>query len=260
MKVALIGYTGFVGRNLERQLCFDGKYKYNSKNITDIQGKSFDIIYCSGVSAVKWLANMDPDSDLINIVSLLLSLERVKTNRFVLLSTIDEYRKPINVSETTPISTEGHHAYGTHRRLVENFVQERFSNYHIIRLPGLFGDGLKKNVIFDLLNNNQIEKIHSDSIFQFYNLNSLSHDIQIVINTGLSIVNFATEPVSVKEIASHAFGVEFDNRPHANPSHYDMQTNHARFFGVEGRYLYRRKNVLDGIKVYADSYKRKNVL
>ena len=42
MKKALIGYTGFVGSNLQAQIKFDDFY--NSKNIQDIKDKEYDVV------------------------------------------------------------------------------------------------------------------------------------------------------------------------------------------------------------------------
>ena len=61
MKRCLIGYTGFVGNNLAEQTEFD--FVYNSKNIHEIQGKTFDIVYCAGMPGTKWIANKNPEKD-----------------------------------------------------------------------------------------------------------------------------------------------------------------------------------------------------
>ena len=53
-RACLIGYTGFVGGNLARQYAFDDCY--NSRNIEQIRGRSYDLVVCCGVSAVKWQA------------------------------------------------------------------------------------------------------------------------------------------------------------------------------------------------------------
>jgi len=42
MRIALVGYTGFVGSNLRVQYPFDDLY--NSKNIADIEGKEYKTV------------------------------------------------------------------------------------------------------------------------------------------------------------------------------------------------------------------------
>ena len=65
MRAALIGYTGFVGSNLARQLRFDATY--NTSNIESIAGEEFDLLVCAGVRAEKWIANANPDADRAGI-------------------------------------------------------------------------------------------------------------------------------------------------------------------------------------------------
>jgi hypothetical protein len=43
-------------------------------------------------------------------------------------------------------------AYGRHRRLLEIFCETQFDNCLVVRLPALFGRGLRKNFMFDLMN------------------------------------------------------------------------------------------------------------
>ena len=88
-KTALIGYTGFVGSNLH--LDYEFADVYNSKNINDIIDKEYDCIICAGITAQKWYANLHPNEDLEQINSLLNILKSVKTNLFILISTIDIY-------------------------------------------------------------------------------------------------------------------------------------------------------------------------
>lgn len=248
MASCLIGHTGFVGSNLIRQIEFD--CTYNSTNIDEARGKSFDVVYCAGVSAVKWMANKEPDIDLNGIMKLINVLREIDAGRFVLLSTIDVYRCPVGVDEETPISSAGLHAYGTHRRMVESFVAERFPLHHIVRLPGLFGDNLKKNIIYDFLHHNQEDAIHSDAVFQFYGLHRLATDIGTVIDSDLRLINFATEPISVKNIAAVAFERKFVNHPFDNPPHYDMRTRFGSYFGSDTPYILSGGEVLDEIRAF----------
>jgi hypothetical protein len=57
MKNAILGYSGFVGTHLCDRI--EDCDLYNSKNIKDIHGKSYDTIYCAWLPAVKWKANRD---------------------------------------------------------------------------------------------------------------------------------------------------------------------------------------------------------
>jgi nucleoside-diphosphate-sugar epimerase len=245
---ALIGFSGFVGGHLDRQLSFESRF--NSGTIERMRGKTFETVFCAGVSAIKWLANKEPEKDLHGMVSLLTSLESIRAERFVLISTIDVYADPVGVDEDTVMSTEGLHPYGTHRRLLETFVQERFPLHHIVRLPGLFGDGLKKNVIYDLLHDHEVENINGDAVFQFYNLAGLTKDIGVAINNDLRVVNFATEPITVKDLAACCFDRQLPPGAVDNPPRYDMKTRHAPLFGATGDYLYSRRAVFDDLKKF----------
>lgn len=255
MKRALIGYTGFVGSNLRTQGQFDDFY--NSKNIEEIKGKEYDEICCAGAPAAKWIANQKPTEDLHSVCSLIDALREVKTKRFILISTVDVYKAIINVDEGTSIDLQNHHAYGTHRRMIETFISERFLNHHVIRLPGLFGDGLKKNIIYDFLHNNETQKIHSEAVFQFYSLDTLTDDIQKVIDNDIKLINFATEPTSVKEVIEAGFDMDFDNKLTPNAPFYDMHTKHAETFGKKGTYMQSKEEVLQKVKDFVTRTKAK---
>jgi hypothetical protein len=145
---ALIGYTGFVGNNLVNEQYM---HQYNSKNIKDIIGHEFDQVVCCGIRAEKFLANTYPQQDLEGIQALIKVVEQVKCNKFILISTIDIYKEPRDVNEDTSIEVTGLHAYGANRYYMEEFVRSHFDDYLIVRLPALFGKGLKKNFIYDMI-------------------------------------------------------------------------------------------------------------
>lgn len=228
MKTALIGYTGFVGSNINRQASFDELY--NSKNINDIKGKTFDLVVCAGVPAVKWWANQNADEDLSIIESLAEVYKSINAKRFVLISTVDVYPTPINVTEATEIKADDVCPYGKHRLILENLLEGQFDYFHVIRLPGLFGKGLKKNIFFDMLCGNILEKINLESSFQWYPLSRVWKDIQTVINADLQLVNLAVEPVSSRLIKKSFFS-ELDVGSDPFPvAQYDMKTEHAKNF------------------------------
>ena len=110
----LIGHTGFVGGTLMRARDWDALY--NSANITEIADESFDLLVCAGVSAVKWLANKDPEADRAGIKRLTDPLSTVRAREVVLISTIDVYPDPARGGdEGTVIDPAVNHPYGRHR-------------------------------------------------------------------------------------------------------------------------------------------------
>lgn len=247
MTAALIGHTGFVGGNLLRQREFDAVY--NSSTIGDIAGRSFDLVICSGAPAEKWKANAAPERDLENLDRLATALSTVKAKKLVLISTVDVFISPIEVDEESPTPSEGLHAYGRHRRQLEETVSAAFDAV-IVRLPGLYGPGIKKNVIYDFLHDNEVHKIDSRGVFQFYNLGRLWRDIETAMTAGLPLVHLATEPVSVADVARAAFGIEFTNEVSAAPARYDMRTRHATLFGGSGFYIENKTSELGGIAAF----------
>jgi nucleoside-diphosphate-sugar epimerase len=245
MASALIGSTGFVGGNLLRQARFEDGY--HSRNIGELAGRSYDLIVCAGAPAVKWKANREPEEDRAQLDRLMQALAGVKASHLVLISTVDVYPVPVDVDEGTPIAPEQGAPYGRHRLLLERFVAERFS-HTIVRLPGLFGPGLKKNIIYDFLHHNAVDAINADSVFQFYPLETLWPDIQRVRAGGLSLMNFATEPTSVREIAREVFGRQFEGAGQGAAARYDFRTRHADLFGREGGYIQSRADILAAMR------------
>lgn len=238
---ALIGYTGFVGSNLLRQKPFDALYA--SRNIADIASRSFGRVVCAGVQAKKWWANLHPQEDWAGIERLLGPLRTVAAREMILISTIDVYARPKGVDEESAIGGEPHHAYGAHRAEVERVVRAHFPEALIVRLPGLFGWGLKKNVIHDLLHRHEVEKINPAGVFQYYPLNRLVADIEQALDAGIRVLNLATEPLGTAEIAS-AFFPEIELGPARDfQADYDMRSRYAAAWGGRGGYLLDRSTV-----------------
>lgn len=242
---ALIGSTGFIGGNLASQARFD--HSYHATDIDTIRGREYELIACAGAPGTKWLANQHPEADQQSIGRLMHALETVTAKRVVLISTVDVYPSPVGVDEDSPIDAEQNDPYGRHRRLLEEFIASRFPTT-IVRLPALFGPGLKKNVIYDFLHKNRLDLINPTSILQFYDLSALWQDIGTVLDSRISLVNFATEPVSVEEVAREAFGFSFRNGSPPAPVHYDFRSLYAAVLGGRGGYLRDRATVLQGMR------------
>ena len=147
---AVIGNTGFVGGHLCRQHQFEAKF--NSRNINDAALKDFHTVVCAAAPGSMFEANRFPDRDRERMRGLIAQLGRIRAQRFVLVSSIavlDDFAGGYDESTT---AFQADLAYGRHRRQLEVFCEEHFADCLIIRLPALFGDGLKKNFLFDILN------------------------------------------------------------------------------------------------------------
>jgi nucleoside-diphosphate-sugar epimerase len=251
---ALIGYTGFVGSNLLRQRRFDDCF--NSANIEQLSGRSFDLVVCAGARAEKWKANAEPERDLDNIERLIHALEQMETRKLVLISSIDVFATPVDVDEDTPTPMSGLHPYGKHRRLLEQVALSRF-DATVVRLPGLYGPGLKKNVIYDFLHDNETHKIDSRGVFQFYGIDRLWRDIETAVEERLEVVHLPTEPVNVADVARTAFGFEFTNEVNPTPARYDVRTKYAAFFGGAGAYIEDKTRELSGIAAFVAEQQRR---
>lgn len=251
MPSALIGHSGYVGTTLLRQRPFDCLYR--SATIAESAGREFDLVVCAAAPAQKWIANREPERDRQVIDGLIGHLRAIKARTFVLVSTVDVFGSAIGVTEESPVEEAGLHAYGLNRRRLEMAVQEQFSDHLVIRLPGLVGPGLRKNAIFDLLNDNNVPAIDSRGVFQFYPMVCLWQDIEIALAQRLRLLHLTTEPVSVADVARWGFGREFRNEVSAAPAIYDMRSRHAAAFGGIGHYQYSWRESLLAIRAYAQS-------
>jgi dTDP-4-dehydrorhamnose reductase len=248
---ALVGESGFVGSTLIKQSFFD--FLYRSTNIASIDHNVFDNIYCAAAPAQKWIANREPLADRMNIEALIAHLKTITCNLFVLISTVDVFADSDKVNEDTSINEYGLHPYGLHRRQLEKFVEDHFPNHLIVRLPGLVGPGLRKNVIFDFLNNNNFHAIDSRGVFQFYPMVNLWYDIQTALQAGLKLVHFTAEPISVSELAESCFGRVFNQILTNSPAVYDFHSKYAALFGGQGKYQYSKRETIQAIRAYAQS-------
>ena len=249
MANAIVGYTGFVGSNLLKFYKFD--YFYNSSNFYEASNKEYDTIFFCGVPAVKWYANKFPKEDNEVIEKIQTILGTLKVKKIVVISTIDVYEcTDSQQNEDYDCDIMNNHVYGSNRYGFENFIKNKFENYHIIRLPALFGMGLKKNIIYDLINNNQIDKIEKNTKFQWYDLNWLKNDIDIIINNKIKICNLFTEPLETIEILKLFDDPLYKYRVESKLT-YDLKTKYSNIFNSEiDGYIRNKTTVLNNIKQY----------
>lgn len=146
-RTALIGSTGFVGGAISRDVKFDAEYA--SATIDQIAGQTFDTVICAGAPGEMWRANADPTGDRRNLESLVTALTKASIGRLVVVSTIAVLADPADGPDETTTKFETDIAYGRNRRWLEEALSDHFTTL-TLRLPAVFGQGLKKNFLFDL--------------------------------------------------------------------------------------------------------------
>lgn len=149
---ALIG-RGFLGSVLDQPGRFTDRY--HSKNL-DHLGGSYDLVVIAAPYASKWWANEHPDLDFNEVQRITTAMAGVQARRVVLLSSIDAGKD---------------HPYGQNRAWLETWMPQ---NTAILRLPALFGDGLKKNALYDLINGAPV----ANQVYHWYNVARLWDDVR----------------------------------------------------------------------------------
>ena len=125
---------------------------FNSANIAEIAQQKFDYLVCAAAPGSMFEANKFPGRDQAKIQTLIDELYKVRTSRFILISSIAVLEDFGGKDDEGTTAFQEELAYGCHRRALEAFVEETFKDSLVVRLPALFGRGLRKNFIFDLLN------------------------------------------------------------------------------------------------------------
>jgi NAD dependent epimerase/dehydratase family len=255
VKTALIGYTGFVGSNIAAAKGFTDFY--NTRNIADIRGRSYDLVVSAAARADSHRINQNGPADLAEIDNYIALLSDVDAAQLVLISTVCIYPGGTSPDESTPLSADGLTPYGANRLHMEQTLGERF-NTLTVRLPQLYGAGLKKGIVYDLLNAYRIEFIRPEGRFQYYDLRRLWSDTELALQTSLVTLNIATPPLSSARVAAECFGIDIadqvvsgEESPFAQMYTRDMRTIHADLFGGPPGYVLDEVAELDALRAFA---------
>jgi nucleoside-diphosphate-sugar epimerase len=253
---AIIGGSGFIGKNLSRLLAehrVSTNLLNSSSDKADYRNINAQVVFIAAPQALKWWANLNPAEDSKHIDKLIDNLSYMENSNVVLFSTIDVMKKSIWSNETTN-EFEETEAYGLNRRKLELFCTELFPDLHIIRLPALVGVGLKKNVFFDLVNQNQLEKIDLRSTYQWYVLDHLVYDIQKVLKSDLNVVNLVSEPLPTFELVEKVFPELLEalqktsNNSSISATHYDFKSKHADLWREDSSgYMFSKEQSINAL-------------
>lgn len=173
MRVTLIGANGFVGTGLRLFLAAQPGVELvavTRQNYDSLKGARADVTIDSSGNSKKFLSDQQPLLDLdLSVVHRLRTLQDFPAALHVHISSVDLYDEldsPATTAETSPINIAASSNYGAHKILAEQIVQHYAADWLILRLAGMVGPVLRKNPVFDILQNQPL-RIHPDSRYQF---------------------------------------------------------------------------------------------
>lgn len=204
-KVAIIGADGFVGKALTNVFIQSEQYEVfqvvrNNYESIKAQKKKFDLIIHSAMPSKRWWAANNQLKDFDASVRLTADiLYNWEFNKIALISSV-----------SARLQTS--HPYGRHKHLAEVLVSDHSAENVVFRLGGLYGEGLEKGVIFDMINGNEVF-MTSDSEFNYIDTEVASKLIFKYINENGIIDIGAKDTISIGEIAEYFnLKVQFGHR------------------------------------------------
>lgn len=155
---AVIGAGGFIGANLLQHLkTLQSKVVpiYRNTHLDSISDQYFDrVFFCAGNSKTYLTKQLPLHCLKESISDLYTYLSKLRYGKFILISSVIVYPQQLKLKcEHSKISLDDLTLYGAHKLLAEHYVKQFAASWLVIRPTGFLGDGLKKNLLFDLKNN-----------------------------------------------------------------------------------------------------------
>ena len=175
--IYVLGGHGFVGSayvRLFERLGLEHR-AVTRANYRELAGTACALFINANGNSRKFLADRDPCAEFeASVVSVQRSLEDFRADRYVFLSSGDVYASQADPADTHAaqvIDVRRLSRYGLHKHLAEQLVRGVHPHPLVVRMGGFVGPGLRKNPIFDLLNDadvwltpdSELQYIHTDS-------------------------------------------------------------------------------------------------
>jgi hypothetical protein len=220
--IAVVG-NGLIGKRLQQFV--NANYVFDSKTLLDVPLHEYHTVYVAAPSGNRIWASENPDLDSASTGLLIRTLLILKCQRIVLISTGDTQVRPDT-------------GYGKNRLELENAIRGRFSNHYVIRLPGLIGNDITKNILYDIKHKTEwATKINGLTKQQWYPLDNLEQDITSILSNDKREVNLVSEPILTQDIVD-----EFD-QPTVNTTALGINYNLRP-------YKYTKEEIFDQISLY----------
>jgi nucleoside-diphosphate-sugar epimerase len=202
VQVFVIGGGGFVGSAYIR--LFDRLgiecTSINRANYAEHVGRHCDILINANGNSQKYLADRDPKTEFdASVRTVIHSLEDFHAGTYLFLSTGEVYisqERPEVTREELALDPRQMSRYGLHKFMAESFVRTLHPDWLIVRMGGFVGPGLRKNAIFDMLNDKPVW-LDLNSELQFISTNHAAEIVWTLVNKGIrnDTVNLAAKGV-----------------------------------------------------------------
>jgi len=152
MRIAILGADGFLGKALCKQ--FPDAVRITRGNFHALRGIQFDVFINANGNSRKWWAEKYPFFDYQQSTSSVYkTFKDFNIKHYIYISSSDVYN-----------ADESH--YGFHKKLAEEIVMRNAESYLILRCSAMIGEGLKKGVVYDLMNKKPL-RVSPNSRIQF---------------------------------------------------------------------------------------------
>ena len=185
LKIAITGADGFIGKNLCQTLENRGYQliKYDIDNL-DIRNKieisdEIDVIYHLAALNKPYLSKINPvetfKANVLGTLNLLEAIRNSNVKKIIFASSILVYKDLIKTKETDSVGYNSIYPYGLEKLIGEEYIKmysDLFGiDYVIFRISGVYGPGMYKNPIFDIIQGFQNNKIklyvNRNSVYNF---------------------------------------------------------------------------------------------
>tara|TARA_R110001583_G_scaffold4568_11_gene26206 strand:+ start:92 stop:796 length:705 start_codon:yes stop_codon:yes gene_type:complete len=187
--VAIIGSNGFVGKALCRasnKLGFK-TIRVTRQNYDDLKHDTYDYVINTAMPSKRFWSLNNPVEDCKETILKTADIfYKWKYNKFIQISSISA-TKQLNMP------------YGIHKRAAEIIVENN-ENTLIVRLGALYGSGLLKSALFDLVNKNHIY-VDINSEYNYIDVDTAAEwIIKNIDKTGIKNVG-AKDTISLLQIS-----------------------------------------------------------
>jgi nucleoside-diphosphate-sugar epimerase len=188
MRFAVVGANGFIGSAVVRDLKRRTIVPLEVNSPTELSSiGSIDVLIDANGNSRKYVATDDPSLDFnLSVMSVLDRLLKLRPVTYVYLSSGEVYgdnQTPETTIEDNLPATLVRSNYGLNRYISELFVSHYSVRSFIVRLGGFVGYGLKKNPVFDIINNKPL-RVSPESRFQFIDVDYAAKIIIDLANEG----------------------------------------------------------------------------